>query len=151
MFPNARKAFLGVLFLTFSAGALGLLFLLFCAGTADADGNSPKLYALQNGLIVTSVTVGSTFEIQATHVKNSPGIYLYAFPMGNCGFTNPYSSQNLSQAACVNHGGDMTCTWIYKNGSSPQLYPGTWCFDLVDVTKGGTSVTILEKTILDVN
>ena len=154
MLSQARRAFVGHLFLIISAGALGLLFLLFSARVADADGKTPKLYALQNGGVVTSVAVGSTFEIQTPHLKTSgfhgaDDIYLYANPI-SIAYVNPYSSQSISQAACISdNGGSMTCTWTYTNGGSPELYSGSWSFALV-LVKPGISVTILEKTTLEV-
>ena len=153
MLSQARRAFVGHLFLIISAGALGLLLLPFFARVADADNSSQKLYALQNGAVVTSVAVGSTFEIQATHLKTqgyrgSGDIYLWANPISFS--NNPYSSQSISQAACISdNGGSMTCTWTYTNGGSPELYSGSWSFALV-LVKPGISVTILEKTTLEV-
>jgi hypothetical protein len=133
-FPNVRKTLLGLLFLTFPAGALG-------------SGSSYQLYALQNGAIVTSVAVGSTFEIQATHVKASD-IYLFASPGGYS--NNPYSFQSLSQAACIGNSNKLTCTWTYANGGSPELYSGTWCFTVVEVSKNGTVLSQLQSTTINI-
>jgi hypothetical protein len=133
-----------------SAGALGLLLLTVSKGVAD----SRELYAIQNGVIVTSVGVGSKFEIQATHVVSSSEIYLYANPGNGLVFFHPYSSQGISQALCTGNGSSQTCTWMYVNGGSPELYSGIWTFELVKVVTGPggvRSVSLLASTTIRVN
>jgi hypothetical protein len=154
-----RGIFLGLLFLTFSAGG-GAFILLFHTSSAEGGFSSQITVLQQNqfGQLVPAVMpipAGSTFYIQATNVKNKDNIYIVikANP-GTCGgiFGGlAYSFQSVSQAHCTGAGGNMTCIWTFTNGGSPALTPGGWCIYLVEsgtsppvggTTFGGAEITV---------
>jgi hypothetical protein len=102
--------------------------------SVKAAGGGNTIRVEQNGVVVTSVPYGTSFDIVATGIKASNrGCYrILGVKDGTCDNYGDLGWRETANTAACTGGTSLTCKWTLNTGSdiSTQIGLGPWCFKL---------------------